>query len=777
MRFQCPFCSGLVTVDNSDMGTDVQCAHCSQAVPVPSSRIATGAVIADFIILEELGKGGMGTVYLSHQMSLDRPAALKVLNEKYANDSEFITGFIKEARAAAKLNHPHIVQAYAVGEDDGVFYFAMEMVDGRAMKQVMQENGIISIKKAVNIISEIVDALDYAWKEQKLIHRDIKPDNIMLTTKGRAKLADLGLARVEGDSEDADKDEVLGTPQYISPEHLTGAPMDIRSDIYSLGATFYQFVTGRFPFEGKTAVEIVKKHLEKPLIPPNRINPKVPEPVSKIIQKMMVKNIKGRYQDAENLIDDLRLVRRGKFSLKRGLRKTRKKTILKSGKKTSSSRSSMKKMTGTHSKVTTSSSHSTITGEISLKGKQKEKVKKQMVIAIALSLTMIVLVIAVAVIKLTSSSSAPEEKKVREKEKKKFVKVKPRKTEFQKKLESIQSFVSKNPDKPDEFIERFELFLAKYGAPKKESEKKLFNEMLLKFVELDEKRIADQNLRDKYRKQHQQAIEKRRREIEERKAEELARKRAEEKRKAGIAARNKAQDERKTEIEQNYRDFQNKIVDARYSILENLLKFMTRNKFKKAFAAIVSTDVEMPNIMEGNSEIDGPTEEFINWCKEQESEFKDLMDRHEKWKKKMLGAVKSVRKLWEKAYNSKKEFHTLKLDYRKSYSAINFVRNGVMRFKNGNSAKFSDLRKDQFEKYLKRVQNKLNIKNGIFLYNLFRKPNRKTLKNAPAEWKDETIELIILKYLQKNRNLASEFRKTFDSERVDSILNYLRSGR
>ena len=314
MRFQCPFCRGVVSADNKQMGEDVQCGHCDEIVSVPNARLATGAVIGDFALLEELGRGGMGVVYLAHQISLDRPAALKILQDSYANNAEFVVNFIKEARSAAKLNHPHIVQAYAVGEDEGVFYYAMEYINGDTMKDVLKRDKIIPIDKAVIIIQQIAEALDCAWKEQKLIHRDIKPDNIILAKNNRAKLADLGLSKVADDMDDENDDEIMGTPQYISPEHLTGAPMDVRSDIYSLGATFYQFVTGRFPFEGRTANEIARKHLEATLVAPQLVNLKVPEAIGQIIMKMMKKNISERYQDAEELVEDLRLFRRGKLS-------------------------------------------------------------------------------------------------------------------------------------------------------------------------------------------------------------------------------------------------------------------------------------------------------------------------------------------------------------------------------------------------------------------------------------------------------------------------------
>ena len=311
MRFQCPACKGIVSVEDTEMGNSVQCGHCSKMVTVPSSRMASGSVIGDFIILHELGRGGMGIVYLAHQISLDRPAALKILSESYAKNSEFVVGFIKEARAAAKLNHPNIVQAYAVGDDDGIFYFAMEHIDGETMKHILKRDNVIPVDQAVDIVRQIAEALDYAWQEEKLVHRDIKPDNIMLTSNGRAKLADLGLAKVGNDPGSTEGEEVMGTPQYISPEQLTGDPLDNRTDIYCLGATFYHFLTGRFPYEGASAVEIARQHLDGTLIPPNQVNPNIPEAVSRVVEKMMAKDPAQRYQNAGQLAEDLALIKRG----------------------------------------------------------------------------------------------------------------------------------------------------------------------------------------------------------------------------------------------------------------------------------------------------------------------------------------------------------------------------------------------------------------------------------------------------------------------------------
>ncbi|RMD79346.1 MAG: serine/threonine protein kinase, partial [Lentisphaerae bacterium] len=165
----------------------------------------------------------MGTVYLAHQISLDRPVALKILKEQYARDNSFILDFVREARAAAKLNHPNIVQAYAVGEEDGTYFFAMEFVEGKTLKRIMNEKRRLEWRRGFHIGMQVAEALDFAWKNQHLIHRDIKPDNIMITPRGVAKLADLGLARAATELQD-DEEEVMGTPQYICPEQLLGQP-------------------------------------------------------------------------------------------------------------------------------------------------------------------------------------------------------------------------------------------------------------------------------------------------------------------------------------------------------------------------------------------------------------------------------------------------------------------------------------------------------------------------------------------------------------------------
>lgn len=306
MKIYCAKCNHVFSAEVPADGDSVPCPKCGAPVKFPENKLGPGTVIGDFVIERALSKGGMGEVFLAKQISLDRPVALKVLQDKFLDDKEYVDSLFREARAAGKISHPNIVQAYAVGEEDGIFYFAMEFIRGETLKQILKREKKLEFAMAARIIREIAGALDAAWREQKLVHQDIKPDNIMLDGNGFAKLADLGLARVASTDQDEEVgDEVMGTPQYISPEQLTGIPTDVRSDIYSLGATFYQFVTGRFPYVADTAEEIAKMHVAGNLTPPKEINPEIPDELNDIIMKMMARYPEDRYQTPQPLMKAL----------------------------------------------------------------------------------------------------------------------------------------------------------------------------------------------------------------------------------------------------------------------------------------------------------------------------------------------------------------------------------------------------------------------------------------------------------------------------------------
>ena len=305
MRFICPTCKAVVT---GEPGAAVECQQCKKSITLPTEKFAPGTVIGDFEILREIARGGVGIVFLARQISLDRQVALKILQEKLKDDPDFVKNFNHEALNAAKINHPNIVQVYAAGTIDGACFFAMEFIEGETMKHVLAKAKVIEPRQAARIIRSVADALDCAWTEQKMVHQDIKPDNIMLTKRGQAKLADLGLAKTAAFSNTPgeDEEEVIGTPQYISPEQLYGQETDVRSDIYSLGATFYHLITGRIPYTGKNGDEIARQHVEGTLTPPIEVVPAIGPELNRIVCKMMEKDKNNRYQSAADLVADLK---------------------------------------------------------------------------------------------------------------------------------------------------------------------------------------------------------------------------------------------------------------------------------------------------------------------------------------------------------------------------------------------------------------------------------------------------------------------------------------
>ena len=313
MRFQCEHCSGIIAIDDSDLGQYVGCGHCDQPVQVPAERFGPSVVVNDYIIEKLLGRGGMGVVYKAYQMSLDRTVALKIMTISTGQNQAAITDFIREARAAARVNHPNIVQAYAVGQEEGVYFLAMEMVEGSTMKQLLDANQKLPLELCLDITRQVAEALGHAWTEQKLVHRDIKPDNIMIVGETCvAKLMDLGLSRFANDilAGNEESDEIMGTPQYISPEQLVGSAMDFRGDQYSLGATLYHCLTGEFPFNGRNAADIARKHLQDPLPPPTVHDASIPESVCRLLTKMMAKHPDDRFPDAASLAREIETIKK-----------------------------------------------------------------------------------------------------------------------------------------------------------------------------------------------------------------------------------------------------------------------------------------------------------------------------------------------------------------------------------------------------------------------------------------------------------------------------------
>jgi serine/threonine-protein kinase len=274
---------------------------------VPELSQLMNQPIPGYELLEKLGQGAMGTVHKARQLSMDRLVAIKILKPRLASNPGFIERFEKEARIAAKLSHNNVVQAIDVGSARNIHYFVMEHVEGKTIKQEIEKGKIYEEKEAVDIVLQIAQALAHASK-RKLIHRDIKPANIILTADGIAKLADLGMARTTEDfaQAEAEKGMTIGTPYYIAPEQVHGRmDADSRADIYSLGATFYHMVTGQPPFPGKKVDAVLRAHLEKELTPPDHLNTSLSAGLGEVIEFMMAKDRRQRYQTPDDLIIDL----------------------------------------------------------------------------------------------------------------------------------------------------------------------------------------------------------------------------------------------------------------------------------------------------------------------------------------------------------------------------------------------------------------------------------------------------------------------------------------
>jgi serine/threonine-protein kinase len=258
----------------------------------------------------ELGRGGMAKVYRGEDTVLGRTVAIKVLAPQYADDPNFVTRFRREAQAAARLSNQNLVSVFDTGSDDGVHFIVMEFVEGKTLADYLSGGGRIMPDRAIDIASDVCRALEAAHA-QGVIHRDIKPGNIMLDQRGDVKVTDFGIARVTTNETVAQTAAVLGTASYLSPEQAQGQPVDARSDIYSLGCVLFEMVTGRPPFQGDSPVTVASKQVLEQPAAPSRLNPDVSPDLEAVILRAMAKNPANRYQSAHEMREDLDRVRRG----------------------------------------------------------------------------------------------------------------------------------------------------------------------------------------------------------------------------------------------------------------------------------------------------------------------------------------------------------------------------------------------------------------------------------------------------------------------------------
>jgi serine/threonine-protein kinase len=304
--FACHYCNAALQADQVAGIDQVQCAACQEMVFIPAA-FAEGDTIGGYVITGKLGAGGMGEVFKAEHPTLQRSVALKILAPGMTRQADAVARFLQEARMAARVEHPNIVAALDAGEDDGCCYFAMSLVDGDDLDDLLARDGRVHAETAIDVAIAVAHALKFAWDEHRILHRDIKPGNIMIDRSGHVRLLDMGLATsLQEESTLTREGMVLGTPHYMSPEQATqGRNIDCRADIYSLGATLYHVVTGSLPYEGGSVVNILAQLIRDPAEPPHMRLPGLSRGLSDLIMAMMAKDASQRPQDWAALLADL----------------------------------------------------------------------------------------------------------------------------------------------------------------------------------------------------------------------------------------------------------------------------------------------------------------------------------------------------------------------------------------------------------------------------------------------------------------------------------------
>jgi serine/threonine protein kinase len=301
ISFRCTSCRVKLGVDVKYVGMSMYCPQCEQKITIPNAGIGNWSTLGDFRLLEIIGEGSTGKVYLARQNSMDREVALKVLNPQFSDSPEKLKDFYKEVKIIARLTHPHIVTALQAGNDGDYHYLAMNYISGGTLEELVDENGPLKERDALKYVMLCAQALDYAWKKEKILHLDLKPENIMLDKSGQIKVTDLGIARCL--QEINDDDMIKGTPAFMSPEQATGvADLDVRSDIFSLGGTLFFLLTGEKPF-GKGSVKVIlNRVVTQEIIDPRTHNKYISEAASKIVQGMMRKDRNKRISNWPELV-------------------------------------------------------------------------------------------------------------------------------------------------------------------------------------------------------------------------------------------------------------------------------------------------------------------------------------------------------------------------------------------------------------------------------------------------------------------------------------------
>lgn len=306
---ECPTCKSLHLADENDIGRTYICPSCQTECIIPSARISPGMIFGKYQVRRPLGAGSTSEVHLAVDQVQGREVALKILFVEEADAEVDIKRFFREIRNTKSLQHPNLLEIYDTGESNGLYFLAMEYVEGETLDSMLDDHGELPENEALEIMLCVASALEYAWDEKRLVHRDIKPGNIILAYGGETKVMDLGISKslLYDLTRLTDPDTVIGSPPYMSPEQCSpGKPIDFRSDIYALGASLFHLVTNEFAFLGETAVDTLRMHLFGKLPDPAKFNPALSPACVDLIGKMMAKSPAGRHESWGELIAEIK---------------------------------------------------------------------------------------------------------------------------------------------------------------------------------------------------------------------------------------------------------------------------------------------------------------------------------------------------------------------------------------------------------------------------------------------------------------------------------------
>jgi serine/threonine-protein kinase len=345
----------MFEIDVTSEGMSVRCPHCNEVVALPGEdELSEGTTIGGFVIMKLVGKGGMGNVYLAYQSSMQREVALKILPKNMTQDKEAVEQFLNEVKMSGQLMHPNVIIAFDAGEIDGTYYLAMNYIEGESLEDLLEKGKKFSEKTALEYCVKIADALEHAWDQHEMFHKDIKPGNIMIDSKGEPFLLDMGIAQRIGQQEEK-KELVEGSPFYMSPEQSRGEPLSWSTDLYSLGATLYNLVVGVPPYDHKDIMKILEMHTKAPFPMPNKRNPKAkvsPEMI-KLLKTMIGKIPEDRFSSwAEFKKAARKIINKGKKEKSAANNKTTAgKTPAKTSARTSTGRAGSKKRSTSFNKL------------------------------------------------------------------------------------------------------------------------------------------------------------------------------------------------------------------------------------------------------------------------------------------------------------------------------------------------------------------------------------------------------------------------------------------